>query len=70
MDMKLKVVLLPVADVDRGQGLLRGTRAAAGRRLRLRPGPRPAQLPSFASFSDPDGNGWLLPEITTRLPGH
>jgi catechol 2,3-dioxygenase-like lactoylglutathione lyase family enzyme len=23
----------------------------------------------FASFSDPDGNGWLLQEITTRLPG-
>jgi len=22
-----------------------------------------------ASFSDPDGNGWLLQEITTRLPG-
>src|SRR5437868_3427753 len=24
---------------------------------------------SFVSFSDPDGNGWLLQEITTRLPG-
>jgi catechol 2,3-dioxygenase-like lactoylglutathione lyase family enzyme len=24
---------------------------------------------SFASFSDPDGNGWLIQEITTRLPG-
>ena len=24
---------------------------------------------SFASFADPDGNGWLLQEITTRLPG-
>jgi catechol 2,3-dioxygenase-like lactoylglutathione lyase family enzyme len=24
---------------------------------------------SFASFSDPDGNGWLLQEITVRLPG-
>jgi catechol 2,3-dioxygenase-like lactoylglutathione lyase family enzyme len=24
---------------------------------------------SFASFKDPDGNGWLLQEITTRLPG-
>jgi catechol 2,3-dioxygenase-like lactoylglutathione lyase family enzyme len=23
---------------------------------------------SFASFSDPDGNGWLLQEIQTRLP--
>jgi len=24
---------------------------------------------SWASFSDPDGNGWLLQEIKTRLPG-
>jgi hypothetical protein len=24
---------------------------------------------SFASFRDPDGNGWLLHEVTTRLPG-
>jgi catechol 2,3-dioxygenase-like lactoylglutathione lyase family enzyme len=24
---------------------------------------------SFASFSDPDGNTWLLQEISTRLPG-
>jgi len=24
---------------------------------------------SFASFSDPDGNGWLFQEVTTRLPG-
>ncbi len=24
---------------------------------------------SFASFEDPDGNGWLLQEITERLPG-
>jgi len=24
---------------------------------------------SFASFEDPDGNGWVLQEITTRLPG-
>ena len=24
---------------------------------------------SFASFNDPDGNGWLFQEVTTRLPG-
>ncbi|KJC48480.1 glyoxalase [Bradyrhizobium sp. LTSP849] len=24
---------------------------------------------SFASFSDPDGNGWLFQEVTARLPG-
>ena len=28
-----------------------------------------ASYSSFATFSDPDGNGWLLQEITTRLPG-
>jgi hypothetical protein len=25
---------------------------------------------SYASFTDPDGNGWVPQEITTRLPGH
>ncbi|MBV8278854.1 MAG: hypothetical protein JO170_26835 [Verrucomicrobia bacterium] len=24
---------------------------------------------SFVSFSDPDGNGWVLQEVTKRLPG-
>ena len=35
------------------------------------PGPDPEgkSYRSFASFSDPDGNGWLLQEIKTRLPG-
>jgi catechol 2,3-dioxygenase-like lactoylglutathione lyase family enzyme len=35
------------------------------------PGPDPARTPyrSFASFSDPDGNRYLLQEITERLPG-
>jgi hypothetical protein len=35
------------------------------------PGPAPqhSTYGSFATFSDPDGNGWLLQEITTRLPG-
>jgi len=34
-------------------------------------GPDPARgsYRSFASFSDPDGNGWLFQEITARLPG-
>jgi catechol 2,3-dioxygenase-like lactoylglutathione lyase family enzyme len=31
--------------------------------------PEHATYRSFATFSDPDGNGWLLQEITTRLPG-
>jgi catechol 2,3-dioxygenase-like lactoylglutathione lyase family enzyme len=28
-----------------------------------------ATYSSFATFSDPDGNSWLLQEVTTRLPG-
>ncbi len=32
-------------------------------------GRSPDSYGSFATFSDPDGNGWLLQEITTRLPG-
>jgi catechol 2,3-dioxygenase-like lactoylglutathione lyase family enzyme len=33
------------------------------------PSPDDATYSSFATFSDPDGNGWLLQEVTTRLPG-
>jgi len=42
----------------------------AGTTARL-PGPDPdrTSYASFASFSDPDGNGWMLQEVTTRLPG-
>ena len=38
-------------------------------------GPEPGLDPerrsynSFATFNDPDGNGWLLQEVTDRLPG-
>ena len=31
--------------------------------------PDHASYGSFARFRDPDGNGWLLQEVTTRLPG-
>lgn len=33
------------------------------------PDPRRGTYASFASFKDPDGNSWLLQEITARLPG-
>ena len=33
------------------------------------PSPEHSSYGSFASFSDPDGNGWLFQEVTTRLPG-
>jgi catechol 2,3-dioxygenase-like lactoylglutathione lyase family enzyme len=47
-----------------GGGFIAGTEARA-------PGPDPEgrSYASYASFSDPDGNGWLLQEITERLPG-
>jgi catechol 2,3-dioxygenase-like lactoylglutathione lyase family enzyme len=37
----------------------------------VRPGIHPERVSytSFATFSDPDGNTWLLQEVTTRLPG-
>jgi catechol 2,3-dioxygenase-like lactoylglutathione lyase family enzyme len=50
--------------------------AAPGAQFRPDPGGRlggrSTQLESygtFATFSDPDGNGWLLQEVTARLPG-
>jgi catechol 2,3-dioxygenase-like lactoylglutathione lyase family enzyme len=39
-------------------------------RLRVSgPDPDHRSYRSYASFSDPDGNGWLLQEVTARLPG-
>jgi catechol 2,3-dioxygenase-like lactoylglutathione lyase family enzyme len=33
------------------------------------PDPQRTSYGSFFSFSDPDGNTWLVQEVTTRLPG-
>jgi predicted enzyme related to lactoylglutathione lyase len=33
------------------------------------PDPKRASYGTYATFSDPDGNSWLLQEIGTRLPG-
>jgi catechol 2,3-dioxygenase-like lactoylglutathione lyase family enzyme len=33
------------------------------------PAPDHQSYGSFVSFSDPDGNGWFVQEVTTRLPG-
>jgi catechol 2,3-dioxygenase-like lactoylglutathione lyase family enzyme len=33
------------------------------------PNPHRHSYASYAPFSDPDGNGWLLQEVTVRLPG-
>jgi catechol 2,3-dioxygenase-like lactoylglutathione lyase family enzyme len=37
----------------------------------IEPGPDPdrGSYNTYATFSDPDGNSWLLQEVTTRLPG-
>jgi catechol 2,3-dioxygenase-like lactoylglutathione lyase family enzyme len=77
-------LMLVVDDIDRAHDELaaRGVEVSevfhdaggvfhhAGTEARL-PGPDPERrsYSSFVSFADPDGNGWLLQEITTRLPG-
>lgn len=47
----------------RDEPFLFGTHRANG------PDPDRASYRSYASFKDPDGNGWLFQEVTTRLPG-
>lgn len=46
-----------------------GTPGARFRESDRAAGLSPDPYSSFATFSDPDGNGWLLQEITARLPG-
>ena len=43
------------------------TRATAARLTG--PAPDHATYGSFASFKDPDGNGWIVQEVTARAPG-
>lgn len=40
-----------------------------GQERKAGPHPDRASYGSFATFSDPDGNGWVLQEITQRAPG-
>jgi predicted enzyme related to lactoylglutathione lyase len=40
-----------------------------GRRRISGPDPEHRTYQSYASFKDPDGNGWLFQEVTARLPG-
>jgi catechol 2,3-dioxygenase-like lactoylglutathione lyase family enzyme len=53
---------------DAGGSLGGGFQAGTDGRA-LGPDPQGRSYGSYASFSDPDGNGWLLQEITERLPG-
>jgi catechol 2,3-dioxygenase-like lactoylglutathione lyase family enzyme len=53
---------------DEAGGLGGGFRAGLRGRAMGRD-PQGRSYASYASFRDPDGNGWLLQEITERLPG-
>jgi uncharacterized protein GlcG (DUF336 family)/catechol 2,3-dioxygenase-like lactoylglutathione lyase family enzyme len=43
---------------------------AGGKELIRGPNPQRKSYASYASFSDPDGNGWVFQEVTARLTGH
>jgi catechol 2,3-dioxygenase-like lactoylglutathione lyase family enzyme len=60
-----------ISEVFHNDGVYAGTdEAYLFGRVRVNgPDPEHRSYRSFASFKDPDGNGWLLQEITTRLPG-
>jgi catechol 2,3-dioxygenase-like lactoylglutathione lyase family enzyme len=66
-------LLLAVEDIDAARNDLIGRGADVSEvEDRRPPGSESAEGRSYfvyASFKDPDGNGWLLQEITTRLPG-
>jgi catechol 2,3-dioxygenase-like lactoylglutathione lyase family enzyme len=69
---------LIVFDIDAARAELAGRDVEVSSVFHFAPGqkaPVPGRDPegrsyaSFASFNDPDGNNWLLQEVTTRLPG-
>jgi hypothetical protein len=74
--LRLEVAVIPVSDVDSAKAFYQvfhdvgGVFYHAGTEGRA-PGPDPQgrSYSSWASFSDPDGNRWMLQEIVTRLPG-
>lgn len=63
--MKLEVVVVPVSDVERAKQFHH-----SGTEGRLSgPDPKRGSYGSFATFSDPDGNGWLFQEVRQGAPG-
>ena len=65
-------MILAVTDIDAARDALIGRGVDVSEVEDRRPPGIEAQGRSYfayASFKDPDGNGWLLQEITTRLPG-
>lgn len=70
----LQRLFLAVSDIDAARQDLLSRGVDVGE---VEEQPKPPGFPdlpgrsyfAYASFSDPDGNGWLLQEVTTRLPG-
>ncbi len=69
-------MFLIVSDIEAAREQLTGAGVGVGEVFHNGPdgpvsGPDPerSSYRSYASLSDPDGNGWLLQEVTTRLPG-
>ena len=68
-------LILAVFDIDAARDALAARSIEVSEVFHLAggrvPGPDPEgrSYQTYASFSDPDGNGWLLQEIKTRLPG-
>jgi catechol 2,3-dioxygenase-like lactoylglutathione lyase family enzyme len=62
---------IQISEVFHSDGVYAGTDEAYlfGRHRVSGLDPEHGSYRSFASFKDPDGNGWLFQEITTRLPG-
>jgi catechol 2,3-dioxygenase-like lactoylglutathione lyase family enzyme len=72
-------LILVVSDIEAARDELIGNRvdvsevshgnrfSAEGRQSG--PDPEHTSYRTFATFSDPDGNSWVLQEVTTRLPG-
>jgi catechol 2,3-dioxygenase-like lactoylglutathione lyase family enzyme len=71
----VKRLLLVVDDVDAARENVRSRGVEVSEIFHLDGGRAPGRDPqgrsyqSYAAFSDPDGNEWLLQEITERLPG-
>jgi catechol 2,3-dioxygenase-like lactoylglutathione lyase family enzyme len=68
-------LILAIYDIDAARNELINRGIDVSEVFHLAGGPVPGPDPegrsyqTYASFSDPDGNGWLLQEIKTRLPG-
>jgi catechol 2,3-dioxygenase-like lactoylglutathione lyase family enzyme len=66
-------LILAVKDIDAARDDLVGRGVEVSEVYEARPPGFESQpgrsYSAYASFSDPDGNGWLLQEVTTRLPG-